>query len=306
MSRDIPSVVQSWASEVANRPVELYQVFLDRGILRFAQSDVDVPFGGETWTAMGIGRGEIRTSTELECDEVSVSIDNVNLAMADRIIAEDFVARRLVIYKLRRGDVASGQAMVLFDGRMDEPVLDQSKLVLAIRSWLDGMHVAVPRRIFSAICNYQLYDQWCTVTREGWGAFTNVKSGMAIGSSTHYTLVSPDLTEADQRPALGVGAYTGWGPISTLWMQTGSNAGLAREVIDYSVSSNSVEMRIPFPFTINSGDYFFIERGCVKTYIDCANKFGNWVNYGGFPTIPRAGLQIDMPTLGAGGGGGKK
>jgi uncharacterized phage protein (TIGR02218 family) len=294
MSRDIPSVVQSWSQEVANRPLEIYQVFLDAETLRLAQSDVDVAFGGQTWTALGISRGEIRTSSELECDEVHVSLDNVNLAMADRIIATDFIGRRMVIYKVRRGDISSGQAMVLFDGRIDEPVLDQSKLVVALRSWLDGMHVAVPRRIFSSVCNYQLYDPWCTVSRQ---IDVNVGTGMAIGSSTNYTLVSEYLNDhAD--------AY--WGPIGTLWMQTGSNMGNAREVIAHSQSSMSVEVRIPFPFAINSGDLFMIERACMKTVANCCSKYGNYLNYGGFPTIPRAGLQIDMPTLGSAGGGGKK
>jgi hypothetical protein len=78
-------------------------------------------------------------------------------------------------------------------------------------------------------------------------------------------------------------------------------------VIAHSQSSGSVEVRIPFPFTISSGDAFTIERACAKTVADCTSKFNNYTNYGGFPTIPRAGLQIDMPTLAsAGGGGGKK
>lgn len=300
MTREIPAVVNSWSQEITNRPIELYQVFLDNETLRYAQSDVDVLFGGQTWWAMGVSRDEIRTSTELECDEVRVSVDNVNLAMADRIIATDFIGRRLVIYKVRRGDVSSGQAMVIFDGRIDEPVLDQSKLIVTIRSWLDGMHVSVPRRIFSSICNYQLYDTWCTVQRTDTGGppTQNVMSGWAIGSSTAYTLVAPQL-----QGALEVDKY--WGAISTLWMQTGSNAATAREVIDHSPTSMSVEVRIPFPTAINSGDRFFIERACTKTVADCCSKFNNYINYGGYATIPRAGLQIDMPSVGTGGGGKK-
>jgi len=298
MSRDTPSVVQSWSQEVKNRPIELYQAFLDAETLRYAQSDVDVTFGGSTWWAMGISRGEIRTSSELECDEVSVSIDNVNLAMADRIIATDFVGRRLVIYKLRRGDVSSGQAMVLFDGRMDEPVLDQSKLMLSIRSWLDGMHVNVPRRIFSSICNYQLYDTWCTASRNlDWNIVTGTTVSAPDPALATWTLWSLKLTWQDEG---------WWGPIGTLWMETGSNSGQAREVIAHHQNSAAVEVRIPFPYTINSGDIFRVERGCSKTVSDCCSKFYNYVNYGGFPTIPRAGLQIDMPTLASAGGGGKK
>jgi len=298
MGREIPIVVQSWSQETMNRPIELYQAFLDRETLRYAQSDVDVTFGGSTWWAMGISRGEIRTSTELECDEVSVSIDNVNLGMADQIIATDFVARRLAIYKVRRGDVASGQAMVLFDGRMDEPVLDQSKLTLVVRSWLDGMHVSVPRRIFSSICNYQLYDQWCTASRNlDWNVVTGTAvSGIHLPGAT-WTLWSDKLTWQ---------AEGWWGPTGTLWMETGSNAGNAREVLVHHQNSGAVEVRMPFPFTINSGDIFRVERACAKTVSDCCSKFYNYPNYGGFPTIPRAGMQIDMPGVTGSTGGGKK
>jgi len=298
MPRDVPTIVQSWVGLVANKPIELFQAFLDRETLRFAASDVDVTFGGSTWFAMGISRSEIRTSSELECDEVNVSIDNVNLAMADQIIATDFVGRRLVIYKVRRGDVSSGQAMVLFDGRMDEPVLDQSKLSISIRSWLDGMHVSVPRRIFSSICNYQMYDASCTASRNiDWNQVTGTAVTAPDPALETWTLWSLKLTWQ---------AEGWWGPIGTLWMQTGSNAGIAREVIAHHQNSAAVEVRIPFPFTISSGDIFYIERACSKTVADCCSKFNNYINYGGFPTIPRAGLQIDMPGLAAAGGGGKK
>jgi uncharacterized phage protein (TIGR02218 family) len=165
--------------------------------------------------------------------------------------------------------------------------------MLKVRSWLDGMHVNVPRRIFSSVCNYQLYDTWCTVPKS---VDINVGTGTAIGSSTEYTLVADYLgNQADDY----------WGPIGTLWMLTGSNANLGREVIDHSQSSKSVEVRIPFPFTIASGDEFRIERSCLKNVSDCASKFGNYANYGGFPTIPRAGLVIDMPEIGQTGGGKK-
>lgn len=279
MSRTIPSSVSGFVAAVENRPVELYEVYLDTGTLYFAQAEANVTFGGQVYTAIGISRSAVHTSMELSVDEVEVRLDNVDRFFAQQVIATDFIGRRLVTKKVFREDLSSASNFIpIFDGRIDEPVLTQTTLTVKVRSWLDALHQYLPRRIFSSGCNYQLYDTSCTVAKT---LGTNVTTGTAIGSSTASVLVAAVLSGW---------ADSYWGPAGSLVIATGSNANLGREVKASSQSSNSVSLRIAFPYTINSGEAFTLSRGCRKTLADCMSKFNNFPNYGGFHTIPKSPL----------------
>ena len=273
MTRDIPSAITSIVAAQENPPRELYEVFLDSGTLFFAQAEDFVVLGTQTYTPIGVTRSPIRTSGELEVDEVTIQLANVDLAFSQRAVAEDFIGRRLVIKTVFTTELNSGSFFVRFDGRMDEPVIDQMNFTIKVRSFLDALHHPVPRRIFSTLCNWQHYDTFCAVSKT---LGTNLITGTAIASSTAETLVSLALSGF-------IDKY--WGPIGTVKMFTGSNSNIGREVIE-SMSLDAL-VRIPFPFTITSGDIFSIQRGCRKTITDCITKFDNWENYGGFPTTPK-------------------
>ena len=280
MTRDIPASLTSVVAADENKPIELYEIYsIGDATLYFAQAEDHVVFGTQTYTAIGIRREPVRTSVELEVDELSVRIDNVDLAFSKRAIASDFIGRPLIVKKVFRENLGSAtQYVPIFEGRMDEPTLDQQALTVRVRSWLDALHHQIPRRVFSTLCNYQLYDASCTVSKQ---LSTNIITGRAIGSSTDGVLVAAVLSGF---------ANDYWGPIGTAKLFTGSNAGIGREMIGSSQSSNSATFRVPFPYSIASGDLFSVQRGCRKTVADCRSKFDNYVFYGGFPTTPKQPL----------------
>lgn len=154
MTREIPTDLASKVAAEENRPLELFEVFLDTGTLFLAQAEDHVVFGTQTYTAAGISRAPVRTSLELEVDECTVKVDNVDLAFSQRMIATDFIGRNVVIKKVDRDALGSAtHFLTVFDGRMDEPILDQQALTVKVRSWLDALHHSVPRRVFSTLCN---------------------------------------------------------------------------------------------------------------------------------------------------------
>ena len=161
---------------------------------------------------------------------------------------------------------------------MDEPFVDQKQFTVKVRSWLDALHQYVPRRVYSTMCNYQLYDPFCAVAKT---LGTNITTGTAIGSSTATVVVGAVFSGfADDY----------WGPVGTLRFATGSNAAVGRELTHSSQSSNSATARVGFPFAPLSGDVFSVTRGCRKTLADCMSKFNNFPNYGGYHTIPKMPL----------------
>lgn len=272
MARTIPSSLTGVVSAQANQPIELYECYLDTGTLYFAGTEDFVTFGVQTYTPIGLRRSPVQTSTELDVDEVRFQIDNVDLAQSARIIATDFTGRRLWIKKVFRENLSSASLYItVFDGRMDEPTLDQSKLTLKVRSWLDAMHHSVPRRVYSTLCNYQLYDEWCTAPVN---TPSNQVTGTALGTSTASFIASAPISNGNNYWVIG-----------TLTIKTGSNANLGREVL--TSSADAALVRIPFPYTINSGDQYSMKRACRHTVVDCKSKFGNYANYGGFPVTPK-------------------
>jgi len=285
VTRVIPTSIESSVVEVENKPIEIYEVSLDTGNLFFAAHPTDIIFGVQTYTAIGIQRSPIRTSLELAVDEVTITIDNINLFFSQRAVQESYIGKKLVVKKCFLDQLdSSSKAIVIFEGRMDDPVITETTFQIKVRSVLDALHVSLPRRVFSTLCNYQHYDISCTVSRI---ASVNLTTGTALGTGTSFrTLVSSAL-------ALRPDEY--WAPIGTLLFDTGSNANLGREITKHTqaaslVGVGQVVTRIGFPNLINSGDIFTVTRGCKKTWSDCNSKFDNQLNYGGFPVTPKTPL----------------
>lgn len=258
-----------------NRPIEIYDVALDTETLRFAATNDYVLWNTNTYTPLPIQRSPVRTSMELQVDELSIELENIDLAFSQKVIATDFIGRYLTIRKVFLDDLSG--SIILFEGRMDEPTITERKFTVRVRSLLDALHHSMPRRVFSTLCNYQHYDASCTVSKT---LFTNLVTETAIGSSTAATIVGS---------ILGSNSYSDayWAPLGTIKMLTGSNATLGREVVSHSNADMAVAVRVPFPFTVHSGDIFEVTRGCRKNVADCSSKYENYVNYGGYPTTPK-------------------
>ena len=287
MSRVVPAVIQSVVGLEVNKPIELFEVYLDQQTLFMAANVRDVTVGTSVYTALGLQRSAIRTTMELEVDELTISLDNINLAFSQRVIAEQFVGRRLIVKKAFLSHIeCPGQLFTMFKGRMDDPVITERTLQVKVRSELDALHHELPRRQFSTLCNYQHYDSFCTVPK---CLYVNLTTGTALVQAGFNTTTATIVSSA-----LGVTSFVTadnyWAPIGTLTFKTGSNANLGREVTAHYVGSLSVNVRIPFPYDPASGDVFEITRGCRKSVSDCQSKYDNYLNYGGFPVTPKTPL----------------
>jgi uncharacterized phage protein (TIGR02218 family) len=70
------------------------------------------------------------------------------------------------------------------------------------------------------------------------------------------------------------------------WL-SGGNQGLSMEVKTVDVGTNTIELFLPMPFTIEASHRFAIWPGCQKRLIDdCKTKFSNVVNFRGEPYLP--------------------
>ncbi len=99
----------------------------------------------------------------------------------------------------------------------------------------------------------------------------------------------------------GLEAYErDWFTGGRLVWTSGANAGSSGHVKAHPVTGSEavVELWLSPPMDVASGDGFDITAGCDKTAATCAVKFGNLLNYRGFPHMPGDDAVANYPSTG--------
>ena len=135
------------------------------------------------------------------------------------------------------------------------------------KSFLELLNIQMPKNLYQPPCNHTLYDAGCGLSK---AAFT--VTGTTNAGATKSAIPN-GLTQADGYFALGSLTYT-----------SGVNSGISRTVKDYT--TGNVSLAYPLPNAPAAGDTFTIYPGCDLMQATCTNKFGNVVNFKGFPFVP--------------------
>lgn len=142
-------------------------------------------------------------------------------------------------------------------------------------------------RLYTAGCSADLGDARCTV---------NLTNPALRGSGSVAA-----LTATSAFTASGLGGYAdGWFTAGRLAFVGGANAGLAVEVKIHRNAAEGVTLELwqAMPEPIAAGDSFTVTAGCDKRYATCRDRFGNGVNFRGFPQIPGNDFITSYPTQG--------
>jgi len=269
MSRPLSPNVAAEAKKEANRPVELYAIYLDEETLHLAAHDQNVQFFNEDGTptlyyASGIRRSSIRTNVESRVDECSVSIDNVTREMSAYMAHHEFRGCRLKIVKVfldHLGDFANH--VIIFDGVMDAPVANQHAMTVSVTSRLDTLNVSVPRRHYQRLCNWKFGGPECGV---------NLASVTVTGTVSGVSNQGRKLTLSGRFESAG---YFEDGILTI--------DGLSRKVVASSGSTIDVEYSFPEDVV---GKPYTMRRGCNKDYDTGCARFSNQARFGGFLSVP--------------------
>ncbi len=267
MSRALSGNVAVEAAKDQNRPVELYQIYLDAGTLFFAAHPENIDYFDEngtptTYYALGLSRSPVRTNMDTKVDEVTVQLDNVTREMSAYIAHAEFVGRRLKIIKVFLEYLANpADHVVIFDGIMDAPTITETAMQVTVVSKLDLLGFRVPRRRYQRPCDWKFGSAQC-------GANPGAVAGTVVS-------ISPDgLTLTLSSRAEGTDYYKdGVLTIEGQWQRV--------------VSSNGATFTVSYPFVgVEPDDTYSLRRGCDKSLETCRDRFGNQSNYGGFLSIP--------------------
>ncbi len=250
------------ASVQSGRPVELYEFISGATAYRYTSADGDVVYGGNTYTAVPIARGDVeatsetaRLALEITCDRSLPVLDLFSTMPPDEIVA----------VTLRRLHVGDGEAITLWMGRILNVTWKSAAAEIHCESVYTSLKRTGLRRLYQMACPHVVYDAGCGLSR------ASFKATKTVSAVSGVTLSIASIGAADGYYA---GGYLEW-----------ASGGVTKRRAIRSQVGGSVVVSFPLPGMVG-GASVDLYPGCDHTLATCASKFSNNLNYGGMPYFP--------------------
>lgn len=272
---NVPPALQAHLDSGTTTLAWCWRITRDDGVaFGFTDHDRVLMFDGtEFEPESGLTASEIRSGSDLSVD----AQDAAGALRSDRISEADILDGRWDNAEVELWRVnwqAPGQRVLMRRGAIGQIRRGRHAFVAEIRSMAHILGQTVGRT-FQASCDAALGDARCGVDLDD-PAYRG--SGTVIESLRDRAFT-----------ASGLGGFVpGWFRFGTLEWTTGPNAGRRAEVLSHDRSDGiAVLTLLEAPIrTTGAGDGFTIRAGCDKRIATCGAKFGNVINFRGFPHIP--------------------
>jgi uncharacterized phage protein (TIGR02218 family) len=148
----------------------------------------------------------------------------------------------------------------------------------AFRAEIRGLAAALDEtegRVFRHTCDADLGDGRCGIDLTD-AAYRGTGAVAAASDRRRFTVS-------------GLGGFaSGWFERGRFVWTSGANAGRAAEVRSHRLAGSvvSIELWQPAHHDIAADDAFAVTAGCDKLFTTCRAKFGNGINFRGFPHMP--------------------
>jgi len=206
----------------------------------------------------------------------------------------DILLRRIVLGDTPNYGIAASQggtiiapnfangAVTLFRGRVSQVRTDRTSARLTVTSYLELLNVRLPRNVYQPGCLNTLYDNECGLLRTGSTPGPPLYFGgpFAFRFDTTVNFLSTNALTITSLPPQPPGFFDQ----GTCQFTTGRLAGMTFAVTNHSGFVITLLDTPPYPPSAGNG--VRLQAGCDKTQSTCTLKFGNLVNFRGFPLIP--------------------
>lgn len=236
--------------------------------------DRDLVFDGLTFRAdAGVSARALQQGTGLSVDnsEVMGALSHASVAEGD-LSAGRFDGAEVRCWLVNWADVAD--RVELFRGSFGEITRGGDG---TFRAELRGLTEALNRvqgRVFHAGCGAVLGDARCRFDLDQPG----------------FHMLAPvvDAGAGQLRLADGGGFADGWFTGGRVMVTTGAAMGLMAAVRRHVVRDGMhlLDLWPELPVAVTPGDMLRLEAGCDRKATTCRQKFGNFLNFRGFPHIP--------------------
>ncbi len=278
-------------TEGATRLARCWEIIRKDGVrLGFTDHDCALEFEGIVFEAnAGLDAGTLERSSGLSVDNAQA----VGALRSDRVSEVDILAGRYDGAEVRQWlvDWSDPEARIeLFRGTVGEIRSGGGQFEAELRGLSEALNHPVGRAYLKT-CDRVLGDAKC-------GVDLNVPRFAAIGV----------VTEAEDRSKLSFYPETafdaGWFTGGALTWIEGANAGLGGLVRadQDSGAERTLVLWAEAKLDIRPGDRFRVVAGCDKHIGTCRAKFGNGLNFRGFPYMPGDDWVTAYPRQGTAGG----
>jgi len=246
----------------------------DGSVTGFTDHDRDLDMGGLTCEAAGgFTASAIETTNGLAID----NLDLMGALSSDRLDAADLAAglydgADIEIWRVNWA--APAMRVLMRKGTLGEVSRGRGDFTAEIRGLAHALNQSTGR-LYQYGCDADLGDTRCGIDLE-----SATYSGEAV------------IISADQDRVLHVSGLAtfarGWFTRGKVKALDGANAGAVMEIKDHRLEAagSVLELWQPLARAISAGDRFSVSAGCDKQYATCCARFGNGLNFRGFPHMP--------------------
>lgn len=273
--RDIPEALGAHLARQATTMCRAWRVTRRDGtVLGLTEHDCDLDFDGTLFHAAGGFRGsDVESALGLAVDTGEVAGAFSHETIAERPLAEGrFDGASVEVFAVNWAEPE--QHILLHVHEIGEVSFAGEAFRAELRSLAHRLDQP-QGRVYARRCDAVLGDTRCGVDLD------------TPGRSATGTVLA--ATRPDRASVAGLGDFApGWFRQGLLTWQGGANAGLKVELADHLVRDGAVELVFwtnP-PNRPQPGDAFRVTAGCSKTFETCREKFGNGLNFQGFPHLP--------------------
>ncbi|GLK75991.1 hypothetical protein GCM10008171_12450 [Methylopila jiangsuensis] len=268
--RDIPAPMAAALASGVTTFARCWRLERRDGVaLGFTDHDEDIAFGGDLYrAASGMSASAASSALGLAAGGLDVvgALDDAALTEADlaRGLYDGAEAR---LYLVDWRDPAS--RLLLFRGALGEIARERSLFTAELRSVAHALQQP-QGRLYQRACDAALGDARC---------------GIDLSLPLHRAEgVAAAVTGARGFSAAALAGRGDAFARGRLVWTSGANRGAAAEV--RAQDGAAVELAETPPMAIAPGDGFTVTAGCDKTFATCRKRFGNQVNFRGFPLMP--------------------
>jgi uncharacterized phage protein (TIGR02218 family) len=257
-----------------SRPLEVYDFSLGAESFRYTSRGSPIVLGAATYEVETISRSAIEQGRDTKSSTVTIKVPSSNVFARKYVAIVPGRKATLSIIRLQRDEAPTFATQVLgFKGRVQAVnFADDGRVAeIAVRSLEDAGNRNIPRFKFTGVCNHLLYDNGCKVSPTG---FSHVGACTSGGATTEIEVAGVD----SQPDGYWTGGYV---------TPTTGDADF-RMVLAHA--GTTLTLMLPFSFDV-TGINVQVFAGCDHLYTgDCATKFDNVIEFGGFPFVPNKNI----------------
>lgn len=285
------SASASMQTHIAGRVTSLAHLWLitrtDGQVFGFTSHNEDITYDGVTYTAAyGFNPAAIAAGVGLAVSNTELTAVFNSAYMTEEDLRGGVWDHADVRIRLINWADTSMGIMRMLRGWLGEVSYDGFQYKAELRGIADLVNRSTGI-VVTPGCNAVLGDSRCAVYLSAYQA-TGTVSAVASNKDFDTTLNSTTVQLTPTTTGAPTLNYFQGGKLT--WL-TGANAGRKME-IKTNDTLGGVVLQLPMEGDVQVGDTFIAVTGCAKDRDTCRDKFGNVVNFRGFPDLPGADKVI--------------